>query len=74
MLDNATIFLIRHADKLASGPGLSPAGQARAKAYVGYLQNLKNPQGKIIQWNYLFVCRNSDNSDRSLLTVTRRDS
>jgi hypothetical protein len=67
---NATIFLIRHAEKPASGPGLSPAGQARAEAYVKYFQNLKDPQGKILQWDYLFACRDSDNSDRPLLTIT----
>jgi len=66
---NATIFLVRHAEKPASGPGLSPAGQARAKAYAKYFQNLKDRQGNIIHWDYLFACEDSDHSDRPLLTI-----
>ena len=67
---NATIFLVRHGEKPDSGTGLSPAGQARADAYVKYFQNLKNPQGKTIHWDYLFACLDSDDSDRPLLTIT----
>jgi len=47
---NATIYLIRHAEKPPSGKGLSPAGQARANAYVQYFQNLTDPEGKKIKW------------------------
>jgi hypothetical protein len=67
---NATIYLIRHAEKPDSGPGLSPAGQARANAYVQYFQNLTDPQGKKIQWDYLFASTDSDSSDRPVLTIT----
>jgi hypothetical protein len=67
---NATIYLIRHAEKPDSGPGLSPAGQARAQAYVQYLQNQTGPQGRPIRWNYLFASSDSENSDRPLLTIT----
>jgi hypothetical protein len=67
---NATIYLIRHAEKPGSGPGLSPAGQARAQAYVHYLQNQTDPQGKTIRWDYLFASTDSENSDRPLLTIT----
>ncbi|HEY6347233.1 MAG TPA: histidine phosphatase family protein [Bryobacteraceae bacterium] len=67
---NATIYLIRHAEKPDTGPGLSPAGQARAQAYVHYLQNQTDPQGKPIQWDYLFASTDSENSDRPLLTIT----
>ena len=67
---NATIYLIRHAEKPDSGPGLSPAGQARAQAYVHYLQNQTDPQGKPIRWDYLFASSDSENSDRPLLTIT----
>ena len=67
---SATIFLIRHGEKPDSGSGLSPAGQERADAYVKYFQNLKDPQGKIIYWDYLFACTDSENSDRPLLTIT----
>jgi hypothetical protein len=67
---NATIYLIRHAEKPDSGPGLSPAGQARAQAYVHYLQNQTGPQSKPIQWDYLFASTDSENSDRPVLTIT----
>jgi len=44
MLSNTTILLVRHGEKpgdpgsdnKSDGPGLSPAGQARAQAYVEY--------------------------------------
>ena len=67
---NATIFLIRHGEKPDSGSGLSPAGQARADAYVKYFQNLKDRQGNVIRWDYLFACDDSEHSDRPLLTIT----
>lgn len=67
---NATIYLIRHAEKPDSGPGLSPAGQARAEAYVQYLPKQTDPAGKRITWNYLFASQDSDNSDRPELTIT----
>jgi hypothetical protein len=70
MPGDATIYLIRHAEKPPLGKGLSPAGQARANAYVNYFQNLQDPQGKTIQWDYLFACKDSDNSDRPVLTIT----
>jgi hypothetical protein len=66
---NATIYLVRHAEKPATGPGLSPQGQARADAYVKFFQNLKNPDGKTIHWDYLFASEESDASDRPLLTI-----
>ncbi len=67
---NATIYLIRHAEKPASGPGLSPAGQDRATAYVEYFRKQLNPAGNAVAWNYLFASQDSDNSDRPVLTIT----
>jgi hypothetical protein len=67
---SATIFMIRHGEKPDSGTGLSPAGQQRADAYVKYFQSLKDPAGKVIKWDHLFACRDSENSDRPLLTIT----
>jgi hypothetical protein len=67
---SATIYLIRHAEKPASGSGLSPEGQARAQAYVKYFQNLQNPSGQAITWDNLFASTDSDNSDRPVLTIT----
>ncbi len=66
---NATIYLIRHAEKPDSGKGLSPAGEARAKAYVQYFQNMTDPAGKPIHWDYLFASEDSDNSHRPKLTI-----
>jgi hypothetical protein len=66
---NCTIYLIRHAEKPDSGPGLSPAGQERAQAYLVYFQNLLNPAGETIQWNYLFASRDSEASHRPFLTL-----
>ena len=67
---NATVYLIRHAEKPDSGAALSPAGQARAAAYVQYLQRLTDRAGKMIQWNYLFASQDSEKSDRPILTIT----
>jgi hypothetical protein len=39
-LHDTDILIIRHAEKPDSGPGLSPAGQARADAYVRYFKTL----------------------------------
>jgi len=66
---DATIYAIRHAEKPASGHGLSPAGKARAQAYVKYFQNLQDPQGKTIHWDYFFASEDSENSHRPLLTI-----
>jgi len=70
MPGNATIYMVRHAEKPDTGTGLSPAGQQRADAYVKYFQGLKNFEGKTIHWDHLFACKDSDNSDRPLLTLT----
>jgi hypothetical protein len=67
---NATMFLIRHAEKPESGTGLSREGQKRADAYVKYFQSLKDPKGKAIRWDHLFACKDSENSDRPVLTIT----
>jgi hypothetical protein len=66
---NCTIYLIRHAEKPDSGSGLSLAGQERAQAYVVYFQNLTNPAGETIQWDYLFASKDSEASHRPFLTL-----
>ncbi len=66
---NATMFLIRHAEKPDFGAGLSAAGKARAMAYVKYFQKLEDPQGNVIHWDYLTACIDSENSDRPTLTI-----
>ena len=37
-LANATVLIVRHAEKAESGPGLSPAGELRAQAYGRYFR------------------------------------
>ena len=64
-----TIYLVRHAEKTPSGTGLSAAGEARANAYVHYFQNVTDPSGKRIKWDYLFASAESTHSDRPFLTI-----
>ena len=66
---NLTIYLVRHAEKPPSGTGLSAAGEARANSYVTYFQNLADPSGKTIKWDYLFASAESAHSDRPFLTI-----
>jgi hypothetical protein len=66
---NLTIYLVRHAEKPPSGSGLSAAGEARANAYVKYFQNVTDPSGKTMKWDYLFASAESTHSDRPFLTI-----
>lgn len=66
---NLTIYLVRHAEKPSNGIGLSPAGEARANAYVNYFQDVTNPSGKTIKWDYLFASAESADSNRPFLTI-----
>ena len=67
-LANATVLVIRHGEKPAEGTGLTPAGEARAKAYVGFFKNLK-VAGKPIHIDHIFATKDSKNSFRERLTV-----
>ena len=60
-LGNATVFVIRHADKPEAGDGLSPAGEARARACVAYFKDFK--------LDAIFAAADSRNSRRPRLTV-----
>jgi hypothetical protein len=65
---NTNVFIIRHGEKPASGPGLTTAGQARAQAYAVYFQHYAinaNP----IKLNYLFAAADTPESHRSRLTL-----
>ena len=69
MPPSLTVYLVRHAEKPSSGTGLSSAGQARANAYVNFLQSLTDPSGQTIKWGYLFASAESDHSARPFLTI-----
>jgi hypothetical protein len=64
-----TLFLVRHAEKPDRGPALSDEGRARAQAYVRYFQRLTNYSGQPIRWDYLFAAKESDQSNRCVLTL-----
>ncbi len=68
MPKNATILMVRHAEKPESGTGLAVLGQERALAYVIYFQNyLLN--GSLLQINSIFATADSPRSMRPRLTV-----
>ena len=68
-LADATVLIIRHAEKPDSSSGLSPAGEARAKAYVGYFQHLV-VDGVRFRPDMLVASTDSPHSARERLTLT----
>jgi hypothetical protein len=67
-LKDATVLVIRHAEKPAEGFELSPAGQKRAEAYVSYFKNYQI-DGKPLKLDYLVATADSKNSHRPRLTI-----
>jgi hypothetical protein len=67
-LANATVLIIRHADKPESGDGLSAAGVARANAYVNYFENYRVGDAPI-KLTALFAAADSKESHRPYLTL-----
>lgn len=67
-LANAVVLVIRHAEKPETGTGLTPAGEARAKAYAKYFPSYKF-NGKLFHLDYIFATADSKNSFRERLTV-----
>jgi hypothetical protein len=67
-LANAVILIVRHAEKPDSGPGLSPTGQGRAKAYINYFRNLTSDD-QPLRINHIFAAADSKESHRSRLTI-----
>ncbi|HWD42062.1 MAG TPA: hypothetical protein VG944_24705 [Fimbriimonas sp.] len=67
-LAKAEILIIRHAEKPEQGSGLTAAGWARAKLYVGYFQHL-TLRGKAVHLTHIFASSDSDSSSRPRLTV-----
>jgi hypothetical protein len=65
---NGVVLIIRHAEKPADGPGLTPRGEERAKAYPRYFRNF-TVDGKPLHLDHIFAAADSDESQRPRLTV-----
>ncbi|TPM28307.1 flagellar basal body-associated protein FliL [Mesorhizobium sp. B2-3-4] len=68
-LADATVLIVRHGEKPDGGTGLSPAGEARAQAYVAYFQPLML-DGTPFRPDMLVASADSRNSARERLTLT----
>jgi hypothetical protein len=68
-LANRWVLIIRHGEKPAEGPELTPAGEARAKAYVAYFTHF-TVGGKPIKIGRLIATKDSKGSYRERLTLT----
>jgi hypothetical protein len=64
----ATVLIIRHAEKPETGDQLSPDGQKRAAAYADYFTGLEL-HGSSLTPNVLFATKDSENSSRPRLTL-----
>jgi hypothetical protein len=71
MPKSATILLIRHAEKFGDplDPTLTPAGEARAQAYVAYFRNLAHGPSPVAAPKHLIAAADSVHSTRSRLTL-----
>jgi hypothetical protein len=67
-LADTTVMIVRHAEKPESGPGLTPAGEARAQAYVGYFEHF-TVNGQPMTPNTLYAAADSKSSMRPRLTI-----
>jgi hypothetical protein len=67
-LANATVLIIRHAEKPDSGTGLSPAGEARANAYAEFFKSL-TLDGSPLHIGTLVATADSSESRREELTL-----
>lgn len=64
-----TLLIVRHAEKPDRGPGLAPAGEARAKAYADYFAHFQL-DGVPVKIGTIIASADSDDSERPRLTVT----
>src|ERR1700722_2723870 len=67
-LANAVVIVIRHGEKPDDGTGLTPAGEARAKAYVKYFADYQ-VDGQPLHLDKIFATADSKSSFRERLTV-----
>jgi hypothetical protein len=67
-LKNATVLIIRHAEKPERGKHLSAAGVRRAQAYVSYFKSLRI-ESRPVKLDHLFAAKESVHSDRSRETL-----
>jgi hypothetical protein len=65
---NAVVLIIRHGEKPASGPYLSPRGQQRAEAYKNYFRNF-TVDSKPLRPDAVFAAKDTKGSQRPRLTV-----
>jgi broad specificity phosphatase PhoE len=65
---NSVVLIIRHAENPASGRGLSPTGEQRAKAYKDYFLNF-TVDSKRLEPGVILVADDSKHSHRPRLTV-----
>src|SRR5215469_10341882 len=68
-LANATVLIVRHAEKPDAGPQLAPAGVQRAQAYATYFNPLKL-KSKTYTPDYIMAAADSKDSMRPRLTCT----
>lgn len=62
-LKNATVVIIRHAEKPETGKHLSPAGTIRAQAYVDFFKSF-TVDSHPVKLDHLFAAGESKHSDR----------
>ena len=67
-MKDAVVLIIRHAEDAASGPGLSPKGEARARAYIEYFKAYYL-HGQPVKLDYLLAAADSEKSQRPRLTL-----
>ncbi len=67
-LANATLLIVRHAEKPEDGNGLTVAGEHRANAYAGYFQHFEF-DGKPVHVDALVATLDTPKSARPRLTV-----
>ena len=67
-LQHTVIIIIRHAEKPDTGDGLSPAGDARANAYVDYFKHFA-VNSNVIHFDCLFAAKDSHESKRPRLAI-----